>query len=125
MRNRPNPRKLRSLLILLLIGLAYYIETQTLGITLRCPLYALTGLRCPARGLTRACVGLLQGNWAQAAAMNWGLTLSLPVLLPWLLVLLVRWLFDKPLNGKAMRAVGLILVAWFFIWAVLRNVIGL
>ncbi|EJW96996.1 hypothetical protein EVA_14897, partial [gut metagenome] len=39
MRNRPNRRKLRILGILLLVGLAYYIETQTLGITMLCPLY--------------------------------------------------------------------------------------
>lgn len=111
--------------ILLLVGLAYYVETQTLGITLLCPLYTLTGLRCPACGLTRACVGVLQGHFVQAAAVNWGLTLSLPVLLPWLLVLLVRWLFDKPVNGKGIRMVGLVLAVWFLIWAVLRNILGL
>ncbi len=124
MRNRPNPRKIRVLVILLLVGLAYYVETQTLGITLLCPLYTFTGLRCPACGLTRACVGMLKGQWVQAATVNWGLTLSLPVLLPWLLMLLVRWLFDRPLNIKSIRVTGWVLLAWFIVWGLARNIIG-
>ena len=118
-------QRLKTLLILLGIGLAYYLETQTLGFTLKCPLFELTGLRCPACGLTRACIGILQGRFVQAAAYNWGFTLSLPVLLPWAGVMVFRWLCRKPTNGRVFKTISILLIVWYLLWGISRNFMGL
>lgn len=120
-----NRQRLKNLGILLLIGLGYYVETQTLGFKLGCPLYQMTGLRCPACGLTRACIAALQLHFADAAAANWGLTLSLPVLLPWLAVVIYRWLFERPTTSKGLKITGVVLVIWYIVWGVGRNFIGI
>ncbi len=118
-------QRLKSLGILLLIGFAYYLETQTLGFRLGCPLYQFTGLRCPACGLTRACIAFLQLRFADAAGANWGLTLSLPVLLPWLAVVIYRWLYRRPAGGKGTKAAGMMLIGWYILWGIGRNFLGL
>jgi len=45
-----------------------------------CPFHALTGLYCPGCGSTRALHALLQGDVAQAMAMNPLLVVALPML---------------------------------------------
>lgn len=35
-----------------------------------CPLKSLTGLPCPGCGMTRACHGVLQGDWEKVLKMN-------------------------------------------------------
>ncbi|EJW99139.1 hypothetical protein EVA_12755 [gut metagenome] len=40
-------------------------------------------------------------------------------------MLLVRWIFDRPVDRKGIRLVGAFLMVWFLIWGVLRNLIGL
>lgn len=121
----PDKRRLMHLGILVGIGLAYYLEIQTLGFSIPCPLRQLSGLRCPGCGLTTACIALLQGRWADAARAHLGLTLALPVLLPWLCVVLWRWLWRRPAKGPALKIIGLALVVWAVVWGVVRNFIGL
>ena len=120
-----NRQRLKNLGILILVGLAYYLETQTLGFTLGCPLFQLTGLRCPGCGLTRACLLFMQGELAGAAAANWGLTLCLPLALPWLCVFVYRWLFNRPTMTRGMKVTGVILVIWLVLWGIVRNLVGL
>ena len=118
-------QRIKTLAILLGIGLAYYIETQTLGFTLKCPLFQLTGLRCPACGLTTACIALLQGRFAEALSANLGLTFSLPVLLPWLGIVIFRWIFRKPPKGPWLRWLAGGLVVYAVLWGIARNCIGI
>lgn len=122
---KPNRQKCKTMGVLLLAGIGYYIETQTLGFTIQCPTHAMVGLKCPACGLTTACIALIQGQLLAAAAANWGLTLSLPVLLPWLGVFIFRWLCDRPPMTKGMKVIGILLLVWFILWAVLRNIWGI
>lgn len=114
-------KRLRTVGLAALIGLAYYLETQTLGLFLQCPFHQLTGLYCPGCGLTTACIALLQGDFAGAAAANFGLMISLPVLAPILLFCLWRWLHHRPVApcwGRWALGVG---GAYFVVWGVLRN----
>ncbi len=118
-------RRLRTAALAALAGLCYYIETQTLGFTLQCPFHQLTGLFCPGCGITTACLALLRGDWAGAAAANWGLTLALPLLAPFLGWCLWRWLCRKPVNGRWANGAAMALVGWFFVWGVVRNLLHL
>ncbi len=115
------PRRVQSALILAGVGALYALETQTLGLFVPCPLHLLTGLKCPACGITTAILALLHGDVNAAFAANPGLAFSLPVLGPYLCWLLWGWLRQRPARGRAVNAVGVGLIVYFAVWGVWRN----
>lgn len=115
------PRRVQSALILVGVGALYALETQTLGLFVPCPLHLLTGLKCPACGITTAILALLHGDVSAAFAANPGLAFSLPVLGPYLCWLLWGWLHGRPARGRAVNAVGVGLIVYFAVWGVWRN----
>ena len=115
------PRRVQSALILAGVGALYALETQTLGLFVPCPLHLLTGLKCPACGITTAILALLHGEVGAAFAANPGLAFSLPVLGPYLCWLLWGWLRQRPARGRAVNAVGVGLIVYFAVWGVWRN----
>ena len=68
------PRRVQSALILAGVGALYALETQTLGLFVPCPLHLLTGLKCPACGITTAILALLHGDVGavRSACRCWG-----------------------------------------------------
>ena len=112
---------MQSALILAGVGALYALETQTLGLFVPCPLHLLTGLKCPACGITTAILALLHGDVGAAFAANPGLAFSLPVLGPYLCWLLWGWLRQRPARGRAVNAVGVGLIVYFAVWGVWRN----
>lgn len=115
------PRRVQSALILAGVGALYALETQTLGLFVPCPLHLLTGLKCPACGITTAVLALLHGDVSAAFAANPGLAVSLPVLGPYLCLLFWGWLRQRPAEGRAVNLVGAGLIVYFAVWGVLRN----
>ncbi|MEV0679740.1 DUF2752 domain-containing protein [Actinosynnema sp. NPDC050436] len=86
-----------------------------------CPLYALTGIQCPACGSTRMVHALLHGDLAAAWRFN---AVMLVAGLPLLAWLWVRWLRSArrgertpPLPAK----VGVPVVALAVVWMLVRN----
>lgn len=73
---------LRTTLLLLGLGTAYYVWVRVTGFGIPCPIRAATGYLCPGCGMTHAVVALLAGDPAEAFRQN---TLSLTVI-PVLLV---------------------------------------
>lgn len=123
---RFDKKRLAGLGLLLLAGFLYYIETQTLGFTLQCPLHQLTGLKCPGCGITTACIALLQGRFADAFWANAGLAVALPVLGPALLYCLWRWLRRMPpLKARWFQWLCCIFIVFLSIWGVFRNILHL
>lgn len=116
-----DPKRVKNACMMVLLGIRYYIETQTLGLYLYCPLFKFTGLKCPACGITTAIIALAHGNVAQAIAANPGLALSLPVLAPFLLLMFKQWLQAKPFDGRAVNTVGILLIIYFVLWGIVRN----
>lgn len=57
------------LLCLIYVAAAYFFPHAT-GSIVRCPLYTLTGIRCPTCGLTRAAMALLHGQIGEAISHN-------------------------------------------------------
>lgn len=121
----PQKRFIKTMGIVLAIGLLYYIEIQTLGFTIPCLFFVFTGFQCPACGITRAILLLLKGNFLQAMACNWGLTLALPILLPFLGVLLVRRLLGKSNRHTWVNVIGGLLIVYLLAWGILRNIMHL
>lgn len=64
----------------LIILLVYFAVTQTIFHTV-CPFAILTGIACPACGLTRASLLLFTGHFAAAAQLNLTVFLWVPFLL--------------------------------------------
>ena len=116
-----SPRRVKNALILLGLGALYALETQTLGLFVPCPFHRLTGLKCPACGITTAILALLSGDAGAAFAANPGLAFSLPVLAPWLGWVFLGWLRETPARGRAVNAVGVGLIIYFAVWGVWRN----
>lgn len=112
---------MKNALIVAGLGALYALETQTLGLFVPCPFHRLTGLKCPACGITTAILALLHRDPGAAFAANPGLALSLPVLGPYLLWLFACWLREIPARGRAVNGVGIVLIVYFALWGVLRN----
>lgn len=117
--------RLKAILIIFALGVVYYIETQTLGWMVRCPLNLLTGLKCPLCGITTACIALIQGDLHTALHANIGLTVGAPVLLVYFGAYLWRWLYHKPTDGRWMTLCGKIILVLACIWGVARNFLHL
>lgn len=118
-------KRLKVTAVLLLAGVLYYLEIQTLGWTVPCIFRTVTGLECPGCGITRAILFLLQGNIRAAVTCNAGLSLALPLLVPYLLVVFVRWITGKPSRGKFFTVIGIALIVYLLIWGVIRNVLNI
>ena len=116
-----SPRRGKQALLVVGIGALYALETQTLGLFVPCPFHRLTGLKCPACGITTAILALLSGDAGAAFAANPGLAFSLPVLAPWLGWVFLGWLRETPARGRAVNAVGVRLIIYFAVWGVWRN----
>ena len=70
---------LRSGLLLLCIGILYSIFLQWTGIGLICPVYFLTGLKCPGCGVSHMCIALMQFDFVTAfQQQQYSVSYSLP-----------------------------------------------
>ncbi len=114
-------KRILASIILILGGFLYYLQTQTIGIFVPCVFHELTTLDCPACGITTASISLLQGNISIAASTNFGLTLSLPLLIPTLLYAWYCWIVEKPLNGKWINVILYFFIVYFLVWGIIRN----
>jgi len=89
----------------------YALNPERYGIYPRCPLYALTGLKCAGCGTLRAAHYALHGDFARAFAFNPFLAVAAPALLA---------LFLKP-EWMRNRYVGWGIAAAFILYSVARN----
>ena len=72
---------LKKYAVILLIGVAYLIFTLLTGIGIPCVFYKLTGLQCPACGISRMLISLAHLDFAAAFRYNAFLLVTAPVLL--------------------------------------------
>mgnify|MGYP000317370659 CR=1 FL=1 len=72
MRTTEQTRLIRAGAVCICAGLVYGYLLIPLGLRLRCPFRALTGLRCPGCGVTDLCLAVLHGRFWEAPAYNWG-----------------------------------------------------
>lgn len=125
----PPPRaRLRVLLLAAGLSLALvsgYLLLCTMGFSLPCPVYALTGLYCPGCGVTRMLLALLRLDFAAAWRCQPALLLALPPLALLLGDLARRYLRSgavEPVRWHKKLLFGLI--AALLLFGVVRNLPG-
>lgn len=106
-------------------GVLLFVDPNQPGSLLPpCPLYALTGIQCPACGSTRMVHALLHGDLVGAWEFN---AVMLLVGLPLLVWLWLRW-FRAARNGRptppVSRKVGVPVVALAVTWMLVRNLVA-
>ncbi|MBO4370684.1 MAG: DUF2752 domain-containing protein [Paludibacteraceae bacterium] len=115
-------------LVVLLVGVLYYFVSPSLPLfPIKCPWHWLTGTQCPACGFQRALHTLVHGDLLAALRYNYFFILSIPYAF---LVVLAGWyninhVFDKLARVVFHRVTLWIYIAMFFIWWVLRNLLGI
>lgn len=92
-----------------------------------CPFKLITGLQCPGCGFQRALHALLQGDVAAAARYNFFFLYAIPYLL---VIILSDVLPRGKVQSRLQAAVGNRYVVWFyivsfFVWLIVRNVLGI
>lgn len=116
-----------GLAIALAVGIVVYLcDPQGAWWMPKCVFHSLTGLQCPGCGFTRALHALLHGHPLQALRYNYFFIISLPLLAA---VAFTAWSDGKMaarLRPIAQgRAAMLAYIVLFFIWWIVRNVLGI
>ncbi len=93
----------------------------------KCALKLLTGYDCPGCGATRAMHAALHGNFAEALRYNFFLIAGIGYAL---LVAAVTWIPHLRVHKRVRSAVLGRTAAWiyitlFFVWWVVRNILGI
>lgn len=110
------------------IGVALYlINPSTAVYAPKCPMKMLTGLSCPACGIQRFIHAMLHGQPLRAIGYNYYLGYALP----YAMLFVVEWAMPR---GKRRDSLARVIenryVVWFyiitfFLWMIVRNILGI
>ena len=115
---------LRTVGLLILLGLLYALWGSLTRLWLPCPFHLLTGLDCPGCGVTRMCRALLRLDLSAAWAANPGMLVLSPLLLgllSWHAVTYIRTGSRHFTRGQTFLCWTL--VGLFFLHGLLRNLL--
>ena len=88
---------IRRYVILLVLGIAYYIFVSLTDIGIPCPFKLVTGLQCPGCGVSRMLMSLIRLDFVSAFHYNPVILLTSPIIL----FCLIRSDIDYIRTGKA------------------------
>ena len=111
--------------ILLSIGVAYFVWAICTGIKIPCPFHVLTGLRCPACGITRMLLALAKFRFAEAYAYNPFLFFNLPIILFCIGYSEFRYIKTGQRSLGRLSVVLWVEIALLLLFGVVRNIIGI
>ena len=110
-----------------ILGGLFLVDPSIAVYAPKCPMKLITGLSCPACGIQRFLHALLHGEPMAALRYNYYLAFSLP----YALLFIVEWAMP---HGKRRDALARVIehrcVVWFyiitfFIWMIVRNILGI
>lgn len=110
-------------LVVLGVGIAYLVFVLCTGIGIPCPIYTVSGFKCPACGISRMLVSLVRFDLESAFGHNPFLMVTGPLIL--FCLIYSDYLYIKRGDRSAgwLTVLMWIIVAALLIFGVLRNVI--
>lgn len=118
-------RKLRTAVIVLILGTAYFILVETTSFGIPCVFNKVTGLACPGCGITRMIIDASHLDFAGAARRN----LAIAVLAPmWIIIYAVRFIFKPACLGNDGKVYNILLWAsavGLVLFGIVRNIPGM
>lgn len=113
---------LLGLSIVALAGICIFYLLAQHGISIGCPLYVHTGLRCPGCGNSRAAIALIEGNFITALNFN----LLFPLEFGYLLRVLIKcsinyWCSNQFAYRPHHWWVDAIILGIVVLWGIIRN----
>lgn len=117
---RINKNKLKKVLIVLALGVAYYIIISITPFSLKCPVYTVSRhhVKCPGCGITHACMEALNLDIRSAFYYH---PIAV-VFAPFWLVCGVLWLFDR--GERFNMVVSRITLPVLLVFFIARNIPG-
>lgn len=109
-------------IVLIVAGILYYFLNKYTDFAIPCVFHLVTGLQCPGCGITRMLFSLLRLDFANAFYYNPAIMISLPLLIVLATAILIEYIKNgKMLNKKWSNICFYFLIAYFIIFAILRN----
>ncbi|BAL81886.1 hypothetical membrane protein [Selenomonas ruminantium subsp. lactilytica TAM6421] len=105
------------------LGFAYLLLIGWLGRGIPCIFRLLTGYKCPGCGVTHLVLALLKGDIQGAWQANPAILLVLPLFIFWWCYDAYRWVKDGK-RAHFPEKIGYVLVVYFLIFGIWRNVAG-
>ncbi|MCI5892964.1 MAG: DUF2752 domain-containing protein [Clostridiales bacterium] len=109
---------------LCIIGIALYAAIEFCGLRLFCLFNALTGLRCPGCGNTRAVLSLMHGDILKSIRYNYMFIPEMAVLLYICIYFPYARIYKKKIPQIAVIILECIAVC-FITWGIVRNLLNI
>lgn len=117
---------IRSILILVGVGMLYAFFTTVTGWRIPCVFHEITGWYCPGCGVTRMCLSLLHLDLATAYQCNQALMITAPILAVILCCLLYRYIrYGTCRVSRWVNGWMIILIVVYVVFGVVRNLPGM
>lgn len=112
----------RKYVIILTVGVAYFAFVMLTGIGIPCLFYTVTGLQCPACGISRMLIALVRSDFTAAYSYNQFLFINLPVILLCLIWSDVKYVRTGDRSLGRLNIVLWIEVALALVFGLVRNI---
>ena len=117
---------LRSILILIGVGMLYAFFTTITGLRIPCVFHEITGWYCPGCGVTRMCLALLRLDLATAYQCNQAVILTSPILAGIASYMIYRYIrYDTRRTGRWINVMMVVLIVIYVAFGVVRNLPGM
>lgn len=110
-------------LVLLGIGILYFILGKLTGIYIPCFIHEVTGLYCPGCGISRMIINLCHLNFEKAYYCNQLLFISTPIFLFLIIDTFISNIRDvKPIYKKIPNTVYYVYIVLLILFMIIRNI---
>lgn len=113
---------IQRIVILLSLGLGYFLFIKGTGFSIPCPIRTITGYQCPGCGITHYALALLQGHFKEAMHANPFVFFLMPILLVYFVYRSYRYIVHNKQTYQTWETIVFSLVCVIgIVFGVLRN----